>query len=248
MESEIHRHDREAMLADHLAVAERVRREVEEAEGVAAEKRRAFDRYLEYSGVEAQAQPPADAPLPQDEEAARLLVASARAAEDVRVASRARALRTLTKAREFAARVHSQTERERAALAELQERRGQVEREAEEILAEVVRVEAEMEERRGRVEREADEILAQARDEAVRVEAVMEERRGRVEREADEILARARDEADRIVAASVEERQRVRQLLTGALASLDSEAASAPESLVGDLSSRLHETKEPTVT
>ncbi len=40
VEPESHRLDREAMLADHSAVAERVRREVDAAVGAAAEKRR----------------------------------------------------------------------------------------------------------------------------------------------------------------------------------------------------------------
>jgi DivIVA domain-containing protein len=70
-----------------------------------------------------------------DAEAARLLVAAARAADDVRDAARARALRTLKKARELSALVHAQVEREREELAEMQERRRQVEHEAEEILA-----------------------------------------------------------------------------------------------------------------
>ena len=70
-----------------------------------------------------------------DGEAVELLVAAARAAEDVRTASRARALRTLTRARELSTRVHAETERESAALAELRAHRDQIEREAEEIIA-----------------------------------------------------------------------------------------------------------------
>lgn len=129
-----------------------------------------------------------------DGEAARLLVAAARAAEDVRGASRGRALRTLTKARDRAMQLHAEAERERAALAELQERRD------------------------------------------------------RVEHEADDILTRARAEAERVRASIEDERQRMRELLSGALASLDAEGAAPSESLVADLSSRLHETTEPSVT
>jgi len=151
--------------------------------------------------VETQAQPLAYAP---ERDAARLLVGAARAAEDVREASWARALHTLTKARDLSALLHAQTERERAALAEMQERRGQVEREAEAILVEAGRVEGEMQERRVQVEREAEAILAGARAEADRVVAVTEEeRRVEVEREADEIRA----EVDRVVAATEEERR-----------------------------------------
>lgn len=57
MEPESHRLDRQAMLADHLAVAERVRREVDEAVVAAAEKRRAyFDQFMDHMRFEAQAQ------------------------------------------------------------------------------------------------------------------------------------------------------------------------------------------------
>jgi len=90
-----------------------------------------------------------------DGEATLLLVAAARAAEDVRAASRERALRTLTKARERAMQVSAEAERERAALAEVQERRE-------------------------RVEQEADEILAGARAEAERVNASIDDERRRV--------------------------------------------------------------------
>ena len=70
-----------------------------------------------------------------DGEAVDLLVAAVRAAEDVRVASRARALRTLQRARELSNRVHAETERESAALAELRALREQIEREATEMIA-----------------------------------------------------------------------------------------------------------------
>jgi DivIVA domain-containing protein len=68
-------------------------------------------------------------------EAAELLVAAARAAEDVRNASRRRALITLTRARERAMQLHAEAERERAGIAELRERREREEREADEIIA-----------------------------------------------------------------------------------------------------------------
>lgn len=114
--------------------------------------------------VEAEEAPheqPVTAPAPRpaaahggEEEAADLLVAAARAADDVRNASRARALRTLTKARDLAALAHAETERERLELAALQTRRVEAEREAEEILArahaEAERVVAAIEDERGR--------------------------------------------------------------------------------------------------
>jgi hypothetical protein len=57
VEPESHRLDREAMLADRLAVAERVRREVDEAVVAAAEKRRAyFDQFMNRIRFEAEAQ------------------------------------------------------------------------------------------------------------------------------------------------------------------------------------------------
>jgi len=133
-------------------------------------------------------------PAVADGEAASLLVAAARAAEDVRDASRGRALRTLTKARGRAMQLHAEAERERAALVELQERRD------------------------------------------------------RVEHEVDDILAGARAEAERVGASIEDERHRVRELLTGALASLDAEGAAPAAGLVADLSSRVHETTEPSVT
>jgi DivIVA domain-containing protein len=68
-------------------------------------------------------------------EAAAVLVAAARAAEDVRQASRERALRTLSKARERAHRLEAEAERERVVLVEMQERRERAEQEANEILA-----------------------------------------------------------------------------------------------------------------
>jgi hypothetical protein len=54
MEPEIHRLDREAMLAEHRAVAERVQREVDEAVATAAEKRRAsFEQFFDHMRVKA---------------------------------------------------------------------------------------------------------------------------------------------------------------------------------------------------
>jgi len=279
MEPASHRLDREAMLADRVAVAERIRRDVDEAVVAATEKRRAhIDRIVENLRFAAREQPAAAARATSaDGEAARRLVAPARAADNVRETSGALVLRTLTEERELSARVHAQTESERAALAEMQERLRQAERDAEELLVETVRVEAEMQERRKQAEREAEEILARARveaggvvsrieeerrvqvareaeeilartqAEADRVAAEIEERRVRVERESDEIHARAL-EAERIVATTEEQRHRVRELLSGVLASLGDEAAAPSESLVGDLSSRPRETTEPTVT
>ena len=282
MEPQSHQLDREAMLADHEAVAERVRREVDEMVAAAAEKRHAhFDQVIDHLRSDVDAQQPTAVP---DGEAARLLVAAAHAAEDVREASHARALQTLTQARERAEQIDAETERRRAALAEMEERCRQAEHEAGEILARArteaesvvaaleegrrarvdreaeailagARAEAERvvaaieEERRVQIEREANEILARTRAEAEQaVTAIEEERRRQAERDADEIRAHARDEAQHVVAAIEEERRRVRELLTGAIATLDAEAASQPDNIVGDLSSRLQETREPTST
>ncbi len=129
-----------------------------------------------------------------DGEAVDLLVAAVRAAEDVRVASRARALRTLRRARELSTRVHAETERESAALAELRALREQI------------------------------------------------------EREATEMIAAARAEADRSAEATADERHRIRELLSGALAQLDTDVDSPADGLVAELELPLRETAEPGVT
>ncbi len=104
-------------------------------------------------------------------------------------------------------------------------------------------------ERHAGVEREAEAILAEARAEADRIAAELDERRKKIEAEAEEIRSRGL-EADRIVAATEDERLRVRKLLAGAIASLDVDpkAAAPPESLAGDLASRLQGTMEPEPT
>jgi hypothetical protein len=57
MEPESHRLDREAMLAEHEGVAERVSREVDETVAAAAEKRRAYlDGFVQGVRVEVRAQ------------------------------------------------------------------------------------------------------------------------------------------------------------------------------------------------
>ena len=256
MEPQAHRTDREAMLADHQAAAELVERKVDETLAAAAAKRREYDDHVIDRMRAADRQPAPGAAA--DEEAPRLLLAAARAAEDVRVASRRRALHTLTKARERARKVDLNTEQEAAKLAELRESREQLEREREQILeeprAEAARIMAAAvaaEQGAAETERAANELLARARTEAAASE---QERREQADREAREILTRARAEAGRTLAAADEERSRVRNLLTGALASLDPVAsieaadpagtavAASSADLVGDLSSRLQET------
>jgi len=106
--------------------------------------------------------PPRDG---SDEEAARLLLAAVRAAEELRESSRARALGTLQKARERVASVDAEVERERSALAEMQERRREAERVANEMLAEA-RAEAE---RVATERREAERLAAEIGDERSRV-------------------------------------------------------------------------------
>lgn len=256
MEPQDHRTDREALLAGHQAAAELVAREVDETIAAAAEKRRAYEDHVIDRMRAADRQPAPEAAA--DEEAPRLLLAAARAAEDVRVASRRRALLTLTKARERARRVDLTTEQEAARLAELRESREQLERERERILEEpraeagrIMAAAVAAQERAAAAEREANELLARARTEAAASER---ERREQIDREAREILAGARAEAGRALAAADEERSRVRNLLTGALASLDtvapieaagsagSEVDASSTDLLGDLSSRLQET------
>ena len=102
---------------------------------------------------------PQTAAAAADGEAAQLLVAAARAAEDVRTASRARALHTLTKARDLAALVQAQTEREQAALVATQERRDEIEREANRVLA--------------RAQAEADSFVMAIEDERRRVRELL---------------------------------------------------------------------------
>jgi len=165
-------------------------------------------------------------PAVAESEVAALLIAATRAAEDVREASRGRALRTLLRARERAAQLRDEAEHERAAAAEMLERRGQAEREANEILAGL----EERREQAEQAERKASEMLAEA-----------ETRRIQAERDANEILAGARGEAERLVTSVEDERHRVRKLLVGALESLDAEGKTPPEGLVADLSTRLQD-------
>ncbi len=55
MEPEAHRLDREALLADRLRVAQRVRREVDEVTAAAAEKRRVYlEWFVDHMRIEAQ--------------------------------------------------------------------------------------------------------------------------------------------------------------------------------------------------
>ena len=224
-----------------------------------------------------QTQIEAPQPAVPDEEAARLLVAATRDAEIVRTAARARALRTLMKARERAALVRAQTESERAALAELEEHRGRLEREAGEILAQarsaaergadeiLVQARAEageiLAQARSEAGREADEIIgrrpaprrdeimAQARSEAGReADEIRAQARSAADLEANDILAHARSEADRVLGAIEAQRERTRELLKDALASLSLESAPPSEGLMADLEHRLHETTEPAAT
>lgn len=88
-------------------------------------------------------------------EAARLLIAAARASDQLREAAREQARDAMKKVRQRAAAVSAETERERIVLVEAQERRR-------------------------RAEREAEELLARARAEAERVAAALDEERERV--------------------------------------------------------------------
>ena len=229
---------RAAGLEEQLGRSERDRKQavadLQEASARLGELGGRFEALEQERQVLAQRQaevPPAEA---ADDEAARLLVAAATAAEDVRDASRARALRTLLGARERAKRLDEQLEREQASLVEAQRRSAEVEHESAEILASL----SEAQRRRDEVAHEAAEILASL--------AEAQQRRDEVEQEADEILARARTEGDRLAASVEQDVQRVRALLTGTLASLEAEVGK--EGLMTDLESRLHEAKEPAGT
>jgi len=216
-------------LSAKFDLSERERKQALTSLGEASQRASDLEEQLQAYGSgqhrqegEAEVAPPAVT----DAEAATLLIAATRAAEDVRRASRERALHTLTKAREQATQLHAEAERQRAALAEMQERREQAEHEADEILV------------RARAEAESERAAL----------AEVQERREQAEHKADEILVRARAEADRVVTAIDDERHRVRELLTGALASLDPEGASREDDLMTDLSSRLNEPAEASGT
>ena len=86
MEPQAHRLDREAMQADHRATAELVERQVDETMAAAAAKRQEYVDHV-IDRMRAADRQPAPGAAP-DEEATRLLLAAARAAEDVRVAAR----------------------------------------------------------------------------------------------------------------------------------------------------------------
>ncbi len=108
---------------------------------------------------------PASSRAGSDDEAGRLLLAAVRAADELRESSRARALGTLQRARERAASVDATVERERTAVAEMEERRREAERIANEMLAQA-RAEAE---RVAAERREAERLAAEISDERSRV-------------------------------------------------------------------------------
>ena len=114
--------DSHAELAARVELAESEREkavaEVRELTERAAELEKRLEATAASSGSERSELPP-DAGA--ETEAANLLVAAARAAEDVRVGSRGRAVRTLVKARERAALIQSQADREQEALNAAQE-------------------------------------------------------------------------------------------------------------------------------
>lgn len=225
MEPESHKLDREAMHAEHAAVAERVRRELEALEAAAEEKRRTFfGSFVDHLRTDVgDGQPSRVAPADPDREAARLLVEAVRAAEEARMTSLAR--RTLTEASELTSRAYAQTEQEQAALAKMKAHREQLEREADGIRAATGRIEGELAERRRQVEREGEKILTRARTEADAIlAAAEEERRGRLERAVEEVRAEARVEADRIDAELQEYRSLVEQETAELLARAREEA------------------------
>ncbi len=104
-----------------------------------------------------------------DAEAASILVASVRAAEEIRRSSRARALATLARARERATAVAAEMEREQGALADARERRLDAERVAGELL-ERARAEAE---RVAMRRSETERLAAEVGDERRRVQELL---------------------------------------------------------------------------
>lgn len=104
-------------------------------------------------------------PSDSDEEAAGLLLAAVRAAEEIRVSSRDRALATLLRARARAAVATAALEREQRMLDEMQGRRLDAERVSAELLAQA-RAESE---RVATERREADRLTAALGDERARV-------------------------------------------------------------------------------
>lgn len=159
--------ERERALADLQAANDRAAelgarvQELEEAAGRHAESAREAA-----SDAAAAAGPSSTEP---DAEAATLLVAAVRTAEELRQSSRARALETLKRARERAASVEAAVERERGALAEAQDRRRDAERVASELLAQA-RAEAE---RVAAERREAERLAAEVGDERRRMQTFL---------------------------------------------------------------------------
>jgi DivIVA domain-containing protein len=142
--------ERDRALADLREMSERASglgdrlRDFEDEQRVAAERQAeaALTEAGRPDAHQAPEEPAVVEPAAVDPAAAELLLAAARAADDVRSASRARALQTLRRARERAAEVDARTGAALAALVEVEQRRDEAEREADEIL-DRVRAEAE---------------------------------------------------------------------------------------------------------
>lgn len=201
------RHDHQAMLAEHAAVAERVEREVEEALAAAAEKRRAFES-SQFGRMRAGSGTPPSARGRFEEDASRLLLAAARAADDVRQTSRGRALDTLRRARERARRVDAEADAAKMAVAELDERLREAEEERAAIVAEghaeAARIVAEgrlAEERASELERHA-KVLYESREAEIERLAgeAAQQRRAEIDAEARDIVTAAQAQADEIAA------------------------------------------------
>ena len=149
-------------------------------------------------------------------EAAILLVAAARAAEDVRIGSRQRAVRTLIKARERAALIQGAADREQEALAAAQEALAAAQHASDLAQQDL----AAAQERREKAEAEAEEILAGARAQADRVVTSVEDERARMR----ELLSGALASLEAEVSTHV-----------------DGADMTASEDLVSDLATRLQE-------
>ena len=210
--------DSHAELAAKVELAESEREkavaEVRELTERAAEMEKRLETSAAASSGSTVLELPSDADA--ETEAANLLVAAARAAEDVRVGSRRRAVRTLVKARERAALIQSEADREQEALAAAQEALAAAQHASDLAQQEL----AVAHERREKAEAEAEEILARAQAQADRVVTSVEDERARMR----ELLSGALASLEAEVSTHV-----------------DDAGITASEDLVSDLATRLQE-------
>lgn len=151
----------------------------------------ALEAALRTRGESAPSPQPTQASAASDAEAGALLVAATRVSEDLRIAARTEAQKTMRKARERAEQLTAEAEQERKAAEDARRR-------ASELAAQVENARKAADEaldRRRAAEREAREILAQARLEAERTLGSLDEERQRVRRLLTDALASLEAEA-----------------------------------------------------